>query len=91
MAMMTERIPEDIEVDLKKACKLHQQAVSDYDKCMEFSQLMSNLPARLEDVKCFNAADRVMSILLDCNPKTGAHCEKATIVSQNILKLERVL
>jgi hypothetical protein len=48
---------------------------------------MSDLLARLEDVGCFKTADKVMTILLDCNPKTGAHCEKSTIVSQITKKL----
>ncbi len=68
---MTEKIPEDILQDLKKARLLYERAVSDYSKCMEFSKLMSNILARLEDFRCFDAADKVMSILLDCNPKIG--------------------
>ena len=86
-AEMKEIIPQDIETDLKRACELHLHAVSDYEKCTEFSRLMSSLLARLEDAKCFNTADRVMSILLDCNPKTGAHCEKANAVSQRTRRL----
>lgn len=84
---MKEAIPPDIENDLKRACELHVHAVSDYEKCTEFSKLMSDLLSRLEDAKCFDTADRVMSILLDCNPKTGAHCEKANAVSQITKKL----
>ncbi len=87
---MKEELPQDIETDLQLACELHLHAVSDYEKCAEFSKLMSNLLSRLEDAKCFDTADRVMSILLDCNPKTGAHCEKATAVSQSTKKLNPV-
>ena len=82
-----EVLPEDIKRDLEKACALHQRAVSDYAQCEQFSRLMSDLLARLEDVKCFNTADKVMTILLDCNPKIGAHCEKSTIISQKTKKL----
>ena len=49
---------------------------------MEFSRLMSDVLARLEDAKCWDLADKVMGILLDCNPKIGAHCDKSTIVGQ---------
>lgn len=84
---MTEILPDDIKRDLKNVCALHLQAVSDYERCQEFSKLMSDLLARLEDAGCFKTADKVMSVLLDCSPKTGAHCEKSTIVSQRTKKL----
>ncbi len=90
---MNEEVPDDIpdhiRKDLVKACILHEQAVSDYEKCMEFSKLMSDALARLEDAKCWDMADKVMSILLDCNPKIGAHCDKSTIVAQATKKLMR--
>ena len=84
---MAEILPDDIQWDLTKACALHQKAVSDYAQCEEFSKLMSNILARLEDAGCFGTADKVMSILLGCNPKIGAHCEKATLVGQLTKKL----
>ena len=84
---MAEILPDDIQRDLTKACALHLKAVSDYAQCEEFSKLMSNILARLEDAGCFRTADKVMSILLDCNPKIGAHCEKATLVGQLTKKL----
>ncbi len=84
---MTENIPEDILQDIKRSCILHERATSDYTQCMEFSKLMSDILARLEDVRCFDAADKVMSILLDCNPKIGAHCDKATVIAQAMKKL----
>ena len=83
--MVAEEIPDDIKKDLGKACNLHQRAVSDYEKCVEFSKIMSDLLSRLEDADCFKAADKVMTILLDCNPKAGAHCDKATLVEGKIL------
>ncbi len=83
----SEILPDDIRRDLDKACALHQRAVSDYAQCQEFSKLMSDLLARLEDIGCWKTADKVMSILLDCNPKIGAHCEKSTIVGQIAKKL----
>jgi len=84
---MTQILPDDIKEDLKKANALHQRATSDYAQCEEFSKLMCDLLSRLEDVGCYTMADKVMKVLLDCNPKIGAHCEKATIVSQTIKKL----
>ena len=84
---MTEILPDDIKRDLIKAYVLHQRATSDYAQCEEFSKLMCDLLSRLEDACCFDTADKVMKILLDCNPKIGAHCEKANIVSLVIKKL----
>ena len=82
-----EALPDDIRRDLAKACALHQRAVSDYAQCNEFSRLMSDLLARLEDAGYYKTADKVMTILLDCNPKIGAHCEKSTVVGQITKKL----
>lgn len=84
---MSEMVPIDIQEDLGKAIKLHEKAISDYAQCMEFSQLMSDILARLEDAKCWNTADKVMSVLLDCNPKIGAHCDKSSAVEQSVKKL----
>ncbi len=81
---MVEKIPDDIKKDLAKACSLHLRASSDYAKCVEFSKLMSDLLARLEDAGCYRTADRVMTILLDCQPKDGAHCEKATLIGEKM-------
>jgi hypothetical protein len=86
---MSKKLPEHIQQDLEKACQLHQRAVSDYGKCSEYSALMSSILARLEDGGYHDMADKVMGILLDCSPKTGTHCEKATTVSQRTIKLEK--
>ena len=87
---MDEKIPDDIKKDLEKACILHERAVSDYPQCIEFSKLMSDILARLEDARCYQMADKVMAVLLDCNPKTGAHCEKSSVVAQIVAKLRQV-
>lgn len=84
---MAEIIPEDIRADLEKAALLHQRATSDYDKCVEFNKLMSALLDRLEDAGCKRASDKVMGILLDCNPKPGSQCEKATRIGEKVKKL----
>ena len=83
---MTRELPEDIQKDLEKACSLHQRATSDYAKCIEFNKLMSELLGRLEDVGQFRLADRVMTILLDCNPKEGSSCDKASITGERVKK-----
>lgn len=83
--MAADRV-EDIKRDLRKACGLHERASADYQQCVEFSQLMSSLLARLEDTGCYREADRVMTILLDCNPKAGSSCEKAAVVGERMKK-----
>ncbi len=83
---MAEKVPDDIKKDLEKACELHQRAVSDYEKCVEFSKIMSDLLGRLEDADCFRSADKVMTVLLNCSPKEGSHCEKATLVGEKMKK-----
>ena len=83
---MTRELPEDIQNDLQKACILHERATSDYEKSVEFNKLMSDLLARLEDDGHYRYADRVMTILLDCNPKEGSSCDKASISGERVKK-----
>jgi hypothetical protein len=42
--------------------------------------------SRLEDAGCNKTADKVMGILLDCNPKAGASCDKTTIITEKMKK-----
>ncbi len=86
---MADNIPADIKRDLEQACTLHQRASSDYNKCLEFNKLMSNLLGRLEDAACYRTADQVMTILLDCSPRNGAHCDKATLIAGKMKKFEK--
>lgn len=83
---MTKNIPDDIKKDLEIACSLHQRAVSDYSQCMEFSKIMSNVLVKLEDADCCKTADKVMSILINCNPKEGAHCDNSVLVGEKMKK-----
>ena len=83
---MAENIPPDIKEDLEKAAILHQRATSDYDKCIEFNKLMSELLGRLEDAGCDKTSDKVMGILIDCNPKQGSQCDKATRIGEKVKK-----
>ncbi|HFQ81052.1 MAG TPA: hypothetical protein ENK33_06740 [Desulfobacterales bacterium] len=84
---MSEQIPDDITKDLDKARLLHQRAAADYAKCLEFNKIMSSVLARLEDAGCFRTADKVMTILLNCNPKEGTHCDNSTFVSEKMKKI----
>jgi hypothetical protein len=84
---MSEMIPKEIRKDLEKAAKLHRRATSDYDKCVEFNKMMSELLGRLEDAGCNKTSDKVMSILIDCNPKQGSQCDKATRIGDKVKKL----
>lgn len=84
---MGEPIPKDILADLKVAARLHDRATADHARCMDFSRLMSDILSRLETAGCWDAADRVMDILLACDPKIGAHCDKAASTSRLMHRL----
>jgi len=79
---MTDSTLEEIAKELKSVCQLHQQAVCNYEKCKEFSESLSELLIKLEDMKYYRLADRAMSILLNCKPKEASHCEKANLVGE---------
>ena len=83
---MAKELPDNIQKDLERACSLHQRATSDYEKCVEFNKLTSDLLGRLEDEGQYRLADRMMTILLDCNPKEGSSCEKASITGERVKK-----
>lgn len=84
---MAEDIPQDIKEGLEKAASLHERVAADYEKCQEFNRLMSALLGKLEDAGCDRTADRVMGILLDCNPKPGSQCDKATRIGDKMKKI----
>ncbi len=81
-SIFNQQIPDDIKKDLECACDLHHRAVSDYAKCVKFSKIMSDVLVRLEDAECDHIAGKVMSILIECNPKEGTLCDKATLVGE---------
>ena len=85
---MAEHIPQDLKKELARAASLHQRASADYEKCQEFNRLMSDLLGRLEDAGCYRTAGKVMGILLDCNPRQGSQCDKATRVGETMKKLQ---
>ncbi len=80
--MIEKNIPGEIVKDLQSVCQLHEQAVCNHEKCREFSDNLSQLLVRLEDMKFYGTADRLMSILINCKPKEASHCEKANLVGE---------
>ena len=82
--MVDKNLPSDIINDLQSISQLHEQAVCNHDKCREFSESLSELLVRLEDMKFYRTADKLMSILLNCKPKEASHCEKATLVGEMV-------
>ena len=87
--MIENNIPNDILKDLQSVCQLHEQAVCNHDECKEFSESLSELLVRVEDMKYYRIADRLMSILLNCKPKEAPHCEKVTLVETMIKEITK--
>jgi hypothetical protein len=81
---MAEKLSPEIIKELERVSRLHEQAVCDHEKCREFSEKLSDLLVRLEDMKFYRIADRLMSVLINCSPKEASHCEKATLVGEMI-------
>ena len=78
----------DIRQQLELIAELHQRAVSDYAKCLQFNRLLAELLDQVEEQKgCEKLSQRLMTILIDCNPREGSHCEKAVLVGERIRKL----
>jgi len=81
---MAEKLPREVIEELERVSRLHEQAVCDHEKCREFSENLSDILVRLEDMKFYKTADRLMSVLINCKPKEASHCEKATLVGEMI-------
>jgi hypothetical protein len=80
--MIEKNIPNEVIQDLDYISHLHEQAVSNHDKCREFSEKLSEFVIMLEDMKLYRIADKLMSILINCKPKEASHCEKANLVGE---------
>lgn len=87
--MIEKNLPGEVVKDLKSVCELHEQAVCNHEKCREFSENLSELLVRLEDMKFYGTADRLMSVLINCKPKEASHCEKANLVGQMMKEVTR--
>ncbi|AAM07280.1 TPA: hypothetical protein HA338_13235 [Methanosarcina acetivorans] len=81
---MAEKLPREVIEELERVSRLHEQAVCDHEKCREFSENLSDVLVRLEDMKFYKTADKLMSVLINCKPKEASHCEKATMVGEMI-------
>jgi hypothetical protein len=86
---MAEKLPPEIIKELECVSRLHEQAVCDHEKCRKFSEKLSDLLVRIEDMKFYRTADRLMSILINCKPKEASHCEKATLVGEMMKEMTR--
>jgi len=80
--MLDKNIPNKVIQELQSISYLHEQAVSNHDKCREFSEELSDFVVRLEDMKLYRISDKLMSILINCKPKEASHCEKANLVGE---------
>lgn len=80
--MIEKNIPYAVIKDIENTCKLHEHAVCNHDKCREFGEKLSELLVKLEDMKFYRIADRLMSVLINCKPKEASHCEKANLVGE---------
>jgi hypothetical protein len=88
---MAEKLPSELIKELECVGRLHEQAVCDHEKCREFSERLSAFLVKVEDMKYYRMADRVMSILINCSPKEASHCEKATLVGEMMKEITREL
>lgn len=89
MTPMVESVPSEIIIELQSVCQLHEEAICNHDKCREFSENLSALLIRLEDLKFYRIADRLMSVLLNCKPKEASHCEKANLVGEMMKEITK--
>jgi len=80
--MIEKNIPSEVIQELHLINYLHEKAIIDHDKCREFSEKLSDFVIRLEDMKFYRTADKLMSILINCKPKEASHCEKANLVGE---------
>lgn len=87
--MVETNVPEEVIKDLQFICQLHEEAICNHDKCKKFSESLSLLLIRLEDIKLYRMADRVMSVLLNCKPKEASHCEKANLVGEMMKEITK--
>jgi len=69
----------NINKEIERLCKLHDETAANYEKCREFANHMSLFMSDLEDMGCNSMANRAMDILANCNPKVASHCEKANM------------
>ena len=69
----------EIDLEIESLCKLHDEAIANYEKCREFANRMALFLSELEDLGCKSIANMAMDILMFCNPKVASHCDKASM------------
>jgi hypothetical protein len=69
----------EMEKEIESLCKLHSDAIANYEKCREFANRMSLFLSDLEDSGYNSLANMAMDVLMNCNPKVASHCEKANM------------
>lgn len=77
--MMNKQNWADVDQEIERLCKLHDEAVANSELCREFANQMSLFLSELEDQNCQSIANMAMDILLLCNPKVASHCDKANM------------
>ena len=87
--MIENNIPNYILKNLQYICQLHEHAVLEDYKCKEFSEILSELLVKLGDVKFYQTADILMSILINCKPTEASHCGKTTIIESMIREVAK--
>ncbi len=75
----------EINKEIEQLCKLHDEAIANYEKCREFASRMSLFLSEMEDSGCQSMANKAMDALLFCNPKVASHCDKANM-EKNLLE-----
>ncbi|MGA9097678.1 MAG: hypothetical protein WB392_01965 [Methanotrichaceae archaeon] len=85
----------EINKEIEQLCKLHDEAIANYEKCREFANRMSLFLSEMEDLGCQSMANRTMDVLVNCNPKVASHCEKANmeknLLAQMKTEIEKML
>jgi hypothetical protein len=89
--MMDKQAWSEILKEVEELCERHQDGLADFTKCREFGRRLSLLLDRLEGLKHYALADRVMDVMAGCSPKEGSHCDKARETGARLERLrERV-
>lgn len=85
----------EINKEIEQLCKLHDEAVANYEKCREFANRMSLFLTELEDLGYQSMANMAMDALLFCNPKVASHCDKVnmekSLLEQMRIEIEKKL
>jgi hypothetical protein len=78
----------EIQKELSRLHELHERDVSEPGKCREFNSQLSILLERLEEIKAFDLADRVMDLLAGCSPKDFSPCENRQSTKGSLERLQ---